>query len=62
MVYPVKTTFVTCDDGVYDWGIAEYQDYNYSCYVAEANNGEWSCATYGLGTIKSRLIPKPAIK
>ena len=21
-VYPVKTTFTTCDDGVFDWGIA----------------------------------------
>ena len=57
-VYPVKTTFITCDDGVYDWSIAEYQDSGYSCYVDDRQNGEWSCAPYGLGTLKSRQVPK----
>jgi hypothetical protein len=57
-VYPVKASFVTCDDGPYDWGIAEYKDYNFSCYVDETRNGEWSCGVNESGTIKSRRIPK----
>ena len=61
-VYPVKTTFTTCDDGVFDWGIAEYQNYNYTCYVSEASGREWSCALYGSGPLKSSLIPKQAQK
>jgi hypothetical protein len=57
-VYPIKTTFITCDDGMFDWGIAEHHDSNYTCYVDDRQNGEWSCAPYGLGTIKSRQVQK----
>jgi hypothetical protein len=59
-VYPVKVSFITCDDGQFDWRTAEYQRYNYSCRVDETANGEWSCTTYGLGTTKSKVIPKQA--
>jgi hypothetical protein len=59
-VYPVKVSFKTCDDGQFDWRIADYQKYNYSCRVDETANGEWSCTPYGLGTTKSAEIPKQA--
>ena len=59
-VYPVKVSFTTCDDGQFDWRIANYQKYNYSCRVDETANSEWSCTTYGLGTTKSTEIPKQA--
>lgn len=59
-VYPVRVSFTTCDDGQFDWRIADYQKYNHSCRVDETANGEWSCTTYGLGTTKSTIIPKQA--
>jgi hypothetical protein len=58
-VYPVKVSFVTCDDGQFDWRIAAYQEYNYSCRVDERANSEWTCTTYGLGTTRSTVVPKP---
>jgi hypothetical protein len=58
--YPVKTDFVTCNDGPFDWSIAEYQNYEYVCYVDETRNGEWSCGVNVSGKITSRLIPKQA--
>ena len=40
-VYPVKVSFITCDDGAFDWHIAEYQKWNYSCRIDETANGEF---------------------
>ncbi len=36
--YPVKATFVTCDDGPFDWSVARYQDYDDVCYVDRTRN------------------------
>lgn len=58
--YPVKTTFVTCNDGPFDWSISEYQNYEYVCYVDKTRNGEWSCGVNVSGKIKSHLVPKQA--
>jgi hypothetical protein len=56
--YPVKASFVTCDDGPFDWSEAQYQNYDYVCYVDRTRNGEWSCGVNVSGTIKSVNIPK----
>jgi hypothetical protein len=58
--YPVKATFATCDDGPFDWSVAQYQNYDYVCYVDRTRNGEWSCGVNSSGTIKSVNIPKQA--
>jgi len=60
VAYPVKASFVTCDDGPFDWSVAQYQNYDYVCYVDRTRNGEWSCGVNSSGTIKSMNIPKQA--